>query len=58
MELVHRARESAGEVPALLITGDTAADVLDAADRAGVRLLRKPVHEEALKSAIAEAVQA
>ena len=55
--LLQRAREVAGDVPALLITGDTAAEVLDHAQRLGLTLLHKPVHEQALRSAMAEAVK-
>jgi DNA-binding NtrC family response regulator len=35
--------EAAGETPALLISGDTAPDRLQEANRAGVKLLHKPV---------------
>jgi signal transduction histidine kinase/CheY-like chemotaxis protein len=54
--LLQRAREAAGEIPSLLITGDTAPEVLVHAQRAGLMLLHKPVQEQALRSAIAEAV--
>jgi signal transduction histidine kinase/CheY-like chemotaxis protein len=54
--LLQRARETAGEIPSLLITGDTAPEVLAHAQRAGLTLLHKPVQEQALRSAIAEAV--
>jgi signal transduction histidine kinase/CheY-like chemotaxis protein len=55
--LVQRARGTVGEVPALLITGDTATEVLEHARQLGLTLLRKPVHEQALRSAIAEVVK-
>jgi signal transduction histidine kinase/CheY-like chemotaxis protein len=54
--LVQRVREAAGDIPALLVTGDTASEVLEQARRLGLALLRKPVQEHALRNAIAEAV--
>jgi len=56
--LLQRAREAAGELPALLITGDTAPEVLVHAQRMGLMLLHKPVQEQALRNAIAEVVKA
>lgn len=55
--LLQRTREAASEIPALLITGDTAPEVLAHAQRIGLMLLHKPVHEQALRGAIAEAVK-
>jgi len=55
--LVQGARRTVGEVPVLLITGDTATEVLEHARQLGLTLLRKPVNEQALRSAIAEAVK-
>lgn len=57
MALLQQARSAAGDVAALLITGDTAAEVLDRARHHGLTLLRKPVNDQALRSAIAEAVR-
>ncbi|SFF37459.1 Signal transduction histidine kinase [Fontimonas thermophila] len=46
------------DLPALLISGDTAPDRLREAHDAGVKLLHKPVAASALRDAIIEAVQA
>jgi signal transduction histidine kinase/CheY-like chemotaxis protein len=56
IELVRRARRLAGEIPALLITGDTGARLLDEARELGLKLLHKPVSERALRGAIAQAL--
>ncbi|HEV2430727.1 MAG TPA: hybrid sensor histidine kinase/response regulator [Burkholderiales bacterium] len=45
-------------VPAILVSGDIAADRLREAEEAGIALLHKPVPVEILKRAIAEAVEA
>jgi signal transduction histidine kinase len=45
-------------VPAILVSGDIAADRLREAEEAGIALLHKPVPVETLKRAIAEAVEA
>lgn len=55
-ELVRRARAIAYAVPALLITGDTAAGLLLEAKQLGLTLLHKPVGERTLRRAIASAV--
>ena len=57
VDLVRRARSVVGDVAALLVTGDTAADVLHEAESLGLTLLRKPVQEQSLRGAIAEAVR-
>jgi signal transduction histidine kinase/CheY-like chemotaxis protein len=54
VELVRRARGLIAEVPALLITGDTTADLLGEARELGLALLHKPVTEGVLRRAIAE----
>jgi signal transduction histidine kinase/CheY-like chemotaxis protein len=56
IELVRRARAQAGEIPALLITGDTAAEISAQAEELGLTVLHKPVSEAKLRSAIAGAV--
>jgi CheY-like chemotaxis protein len=53
VELIHAARERFNEVPALLISGDTAPDRLREADALGITLLHKPVSEYALRQGIA-----
>ncbi|UEM24451.1 response regulator (plasmid) [Skermanella mucosa] len=40
--------------PAILLTGDTAPDILQQARKASVRLMHKPVPNQALRQAIAE----
>src|SRR4030095_9812731 len=47
---IRALRELCGEVPALLISGDTAPDRLQDAQRAGIRLLHKPVGLNALRA--------
>ena len=44
--------------PAILVSGDIAAERLREAQEAGIALLHKPVPPETLKKAIAEAVEA
>jgi signal transduction histidine kinase len=46
------------DVPAILVSGDIAADRLREAEQAGIALLHKPVPLETLKRAIAEAIEA
>ena len=51
LQLIERLRdEFNADVPALVITGDTSADVLRAVQAAGCELLYKPVDPRALKS--------
>ena len=45
-------------IPAILVSGDIAAERLREAEEAGIALLHKPVPPETLKRAIAEAVEA
>lgn len=45
------------DVPAILVSGDIAADRLREAEEAGIALLHKPVPIEMLKRAIAEAIE-
>ena len=47
---IRALRELCGDVPALLISGDTAPDRLQDAQRAGIRLLHKPVGLNALRA--------
>jgi len=56
IELVRQARGQAGRIPALLITGDTAAEIFMRAERLGITVLYKPVADAALRGAIAGAV--
>lgn len=53
---VRAIREAVGQVPALLVSGDTAPDRLQEAARAGIRLLHKPVSMAVLRSAIEDAI--
>jgi signal transduction histidine kinase/CheY-like chemotaxis protein len=56
IEFVRHARSRVGQIPALLITGDTAAEIFMRAERLGITVLHKPVAEAVLRSAIARAV--
>ena len=56
VELLRQARSLPAPVPGLLITGDTAAEILLEAEQLGVRVLHKPVSEATLRGAIAAAV--
>ena len=51
-ELVQRLRERLGEAPALLISGDTGAEILRHAREAGLVLLAKPVRPAQLRLAM------
>jgi two-component system, sensor histidine kinase len=44
-------------MPAILVTGEVAADRLREAEAAGISMLHKPVESETLRRAIAEAVE-
>ncbi len=57
VELIRRAREKAGDIPALIVTGDTAAEIAAKAAEHGVTVLHKPVFDSKLRGAIAAAVQ-
>jgi len=57
IELVRRVRSKAGAVPALLITGDKAAQLVSEAQQLGLELLHKPVSERALRRAIAQVLR-
>jgi two-component system, sensor histidine kinase len=50
IETVRRLRARLGEVPALLISGDTAPERLREAEASGLPLLHKPVPAETLRS--------
>ena len=54
---VQALRELYPGLPAILVSGDIAADRLQEAERAGITLLHKPVPLETLKRAIAEAIE-
>jgi CheY-like chemotaxis protein len=53
---VHAIRELYPELPALLVSGDTAPERLQEASAAGIQLLHKPVSMKVLKKAIAISV--
>jgi signal transduction histidine kinase len=57
IETVRRLRERMGEVPALLVTGDTAPERLREAQASGLPLLHKPVSGENLKQEIVAALK-
>jgi signal transduction histidine kinase len=57
IETVRRLRERVGQVPALLVTGDTAPERLREAQASGLPLLHKPVSEENLKQGIVAALR-
>jgi len=57
VELVRRARGLVPGLPALLITGDTAAGLRRDAEALGLALLHKPVSDQSLQKAIAAAVR-
>ena len=54
---VQAIRDAVGNVPALLVSGDTAPNRLQEAARAGIRLLHKPVSMEVLRDAIEDATR-
>jgi two-component system, sensor histidine kinase len=49
-------RARLGAVPALVVSGDSAPELVDAVAAAGVRVLRKPASAKALRSAILDAI--
>lgn len=53
IETVHRLRARLGDVPALLVSGDTAPERLREAQASGMPLLHKPVPADKLKQAMA-----
>ena len=53
---IRKLRQICGELPAVLISGDTAPDRLQEAHAAGIRMLHKPVSAEALRQAIKEEI--
>jgi signal transduction histidine kinase len=57
IETVRRLRERMGDVPALLVTGDTAPERLREAQASGLPLLHKPVSGENLKQEIVAALK-
>jgi two-component system, sensor histidine kinase len=57
IELVRQARNHGGAIPALLITGDKAAEILTEAEQLKLTVLHKPVTEATLRNAIAGAVR-
>lgn len=57
IETVRRLRQRIGEVPALLVTGDTAPERLREAQASGLPLLHKPVSGENLKQEIVAALR-
>ncbi len=50
-------RERLGEVPALLVTGDTGPELVEAVERSGLPLLHKPVSLGRLRQAMARALE-
>ena len=56
IETVRALRAQVGEVPALLVTGDTAPERLREATASGLPLLHKPVFADALRTAILTAL--
>ena len=50
--LIRKLRELQSDLPAVLITGDTAPERLQEASNAGVRMLHKPVDVDLLMDAI------
>jgi len=54
---VRALRDLYPQLPAILISGHTGADLLRQAEEAGIALLHKPMPMETLKRAIAEAIQ-
>jgi CheY-like chemotaxis protein len=57
IETVHRLRARVGEVPALLLTGDTAPERLREAKLSGLPLLHKPVTADKLRLAMIAELQ-
>jgi signal transduction histidine kinase/CheY-like chemotaxis protein len=56
LQLIQSAREIEADLPALLISGDTAPELRGEAAKLRVALLREPVDPEVLRRAIAEAL--
>jgi two-component system, sensor histidine kinase len=58
IETIARLRHAAGaDIPALVVTGDTAPDRLREAQESGYPLLHKPVMPERLRSAMADLIE-
>jgi CheY-like chemotaxis protein len=57
IDTVRRLRARLGDVPALLVTGDTAPERLREAQASGLPLLHKPVSAEKLKETMLAALQ-
>lgn len=55
MRVIEALRSLQPDLPALLVSGDTAPDRLQAAHLAGITLLHKPVHAQLLRKAVEEA---
>ena len=56
IETVRAIRELYPDLPAILVSGDIAANLLRDVEHAGIALLHKPVPVDVLKRAIADAV--
>ena len=57
LEVIETVREH-WPAPAILLTGDTAPEILRRAERADIRLIHKPVQNRALRQAITELLAA
>ena len=57
VDTIRRLRERLGDVPALLVTGDTAPERLREAQASGLPLLHKPVQGDTLVQAMLAALQ-
>jgi signal transduction histidine kinase len=58
IQVISQVTEAIGPTPALLISGDTAPDRLQEANRAGIKLLHKPVGLPALQAELARMLEA
>ncbi|MEX2326295.1 MAG: hybrid sensor histidine kinase/response regulator, partial [Pseudomonadales bacterium] len=56
IDAIKRIRQVCGDLPAILITGDTSAEQIQLAHRSGLMILHKPVNVADLEKRIAEAV--
>lgn len=58
VDLVHRIREELNEdVPAIILTGDTAVDKLTQTKESGMEILHKPINSNSLRSKVEEILQ-
>ena len=57
LDVMRQMREHCGELPVLVVTGDTAAETLQAIQKSGASLLHKPIAPTRLRTAMFFAMQ-